>query len=710
MSVLDKIREANAATEPEHSIAVRYAVAVTVLISVGALVAQGFVRTGTAAVAIVGIPLGFLLSYRMRYSDALKLKAGLAVALIAAVVSFFGQLVSSFQEGLIDVQVPLAELFLWVQVVHSMHVPARRDLLFSLGSSAAMMAIAAALSISATLGIFIGAWMLALAVSLLLAYRSSIVDLPHLEAQPSESSGKTNDHLVTKEAPIAVARSVVILVAIAAACFLVLPNARASRVLNFPAELSNASPLGTPGSLSNPTLGDGGASGSDTIGSGGGASFGYFGFAEQLDTSLRGRPDGTLIMRVRAPEPAFWRGQAFDVWDGVTWTAADDTSTTIGGSAGPIPVPPTVGDDRFIADEFIQTFYIEKPGPNLVFGAYRPSEVYFDSRFLFQQPDGALRAGSDLTSGTVYTVVSERPNVTASLLRSRDPLTLGFGADLEPFLQLPDDVPQRVLDLAQEVTRDAPTTFDKIQAIEAWMSTNTTYSLDIPPLPDGADAVDDYLFVTQQGFCEQIGTSMVVMLRSLGVPARLAVGFVPGERNPLTGLYEVKASDAHSWAEVYFPGVGWQGFDPTAAVPLSGEFEPPATAGGALVGWIGANATQVGRWLAAVFGSALVLGFVVILANVALRIAQERRRKSGLTWVEAAVEELETIGTSRDRPRRPHETVREYVAALLAGPVADRRLHEVGETLTQAAHGSTVSDQERHAVQTIINSLGTARP
>ena len=61
------------------------------------------------------------------------------------------------------------------------------------------------------------------------------------------------------------------------------------------------------------------------------------------------------------------------------------------------------------------------------------------------------------------------------------------------------------------------------------------------------------------------------MLRELGIPARLAVGYTPGERNPFTGLYEVKASDAHAWAEVYFPGIGWQGFDPTAKVPLAGE-------------------------------------------------------------------------------------------------------------------------------------------
>ena len=114
------------------------------------------------------------------------------------------------------------------------------------------------------------------------------------------------------------------------------------------------------------------------------------------------------------------------------------------------------------------------------------------------------------------------------------------------------------------------------------MGAHTKYTLDIPPLPRGEDAVDRFLFVDRRGFCEQIGTSLVVMLRSLGIPARLAVGYATGERNPFTGLYEVRAKDAHAWAEVYFPGVGWQAFDPTAHVPLAGDSTIDGAGTGAL--------------------------------------------------------------------------------------------------------------------------------
>ena len=697
MKLFDIIRDANKATDPERSIAVRVAVAITVLVSVIGLVTQGFVRPTPTAAALIGIPSGFLLSYRMRYSDALKLKALLAVALIVAVISFFGQLIASFNEGIIDIQVPLAELFLWVQVIHSLHVPARRDLIFSLASSAAMMSITAALSISATFGLFMIAWGVSLVASLALAYRSSVMDLA-----PRRPPAATS---ITDGLGGLAGKTVGLLMAFAIATFMVLPAARATRSLSFPANLPNSSPVGNPGSLSNPTLGDSGTGGSEDNFSDR-VSFGYFGFADELDTSLRGRPDNTLVMRVRAPAPAFWRGQTFDTWDGVRWTASDDTSTTIGGQF-PIRVP-HVNGDSIAGDEFIQTFYLEQAGPNLVFGAYRVSEVYFESRFLFQQPDGALRAGSELGSDAVYTVISQRPAATEQLLRQRDPLTVGYPDDFKQFLQLPADVPQRVLDLAEEITADADSTYDKVVAIEAWMGANTTYSLDIPPLPAGTDTVDHYLFETRQGFCEQIGTSEVVMLRSLGIPARLVIGFTPGERNPLTGLFEVRASDAHSWTEVYFPGLGWHGFDPTAEVPLAGDFEANPTAGGALIAWVGERLGVIVPWVGGFLALGVILGFGSMLIGVARRIQSERKRKAGRTWAQVVADEIEDIGKQRDRPRHAHETIGEYLAALTATSFSIETANEIAEMLDAEMFGNQAGGAARKRVESVLGQLRQA--
>ena len=134
-----------------------------------------------------------------------------------------------------------------------------------------------------------------------------------------------------------------------------------------------------------------------------------------------------------------------------------------------------------------------------------------------------------------------------------------------------------MLALARSVTAGDTSTYAKVQSLIDWIGTHTHYSKDIPPLPAGADTVDEFLFGNRVGFCEQISTSLAVMLRSLGIPAREAVGYVPGGFNPITDLYQVQANDAHAWVQVWFPGYGWQDFDPTASVPLSPP-SPGATA------------------------------------------------------------------------------------------------------------------------------------
>ena len=115
----------------------------------------------------------------------------------------------------------------------------------------------------------------------------------------------------------------------------------------------------------------------------------------------------------------------------------------------------------------------------------------------------------------------------------------------------------------------ATTTYAEVAALEAWMGAHVRYSTDIPPLLPGQDAVNQFLFGTRVGFCEQISTALAVMLRTLGVPTREAIGYVPGPFDPLSDLYEIQAKDAHAWVQVWFPGVGWQSFDPTAHVPLA---------------------------------------------------------------------------------------------------------------------------------------------
>jgi protein-glutamine gamma-glutamyltransferase len=137
------------------------------------------------------------------------------------------------------------------------------------------------------------------------------------------------------------------------------------------------------------------------------------------------------------------------------------------------------------------------------------------------------------------------------------------------YLQLPEIDP-RVSRLASDITVSAPSAYDKATAIERHLKTKFGYTLQLPaPRPD---QLAYFLFDRRQGHCEYFATAMAIMLRTQGIPTRIITGFRGGEYNSLTGDYIVRASDAHSWVEAYFPGQGWASFDPTPA-----SSAPPAT-------------------------------------------------------------------------------------------------------------------------------------
>jgi transglutaminase-like putative cysteine protease len=131
------------------------------------------------------------------------------------------------------------------------------------------------------------------------------------------------------------------------------------------------------------------------------------------------------------------------------------------------------------------------------------------------------------------------------------------------YLRLPELDP-RVAQLAAQITSSAGNDFDRAAAIENHLRTRFGYTLELPRTPV-KDPIANFLFVRKQGHCEYFASSMAIMLRTLGIPSRVVNGFRSDEFNDLTGNYVVRAKDAHSWVEAYFPGYGWQTFDPTPA-------------------------------------------------------------------------------------------------------------------------------------------------
>ncbi|MSQ06743.1 MAG: DUF4129 domain-containing protein [Dehalococcoidia bacterium] len=144
---------------------------------------------------------------------------------------------------------------------------------------------------------------------------------------------------------------------------------------------------------------------------------------------------------------------------------------------------------------------------------------------------------------------------------------------LTRYTQLPPEVPQRVKDLAVQLTGNARNPYDKVKAIETYLGA-FTYTLQVDPPPYNVDGVDHFLFTLRRGYSEYFASSTVVLARSVGIPARLATGYTMGDKLADQDLYSVKDSHSHAWVEVFFPGYGWIPFEPTPGADLPGVYRP----------------------------------------------------------------------------------------------------------------------------------------
>jgi transglutaminase-like putative cysteine protease len=538
-----------------------------------------------------------------------------------------------------------------VQVVHSVDVPARRDLLFSLAASAILLAVAGAQAIDSSFAVFVVVWIGALVTGLTLSWRSMI------------GGGGAP--------PVGTVVGSLVVVTIGAGLVLtLLPAPVAERGLTLPASLSSFVSLTDPGALV------GGSSGTQPAqpGTPGGATGvgGYLGFAEPLDTALRGTLGDQVVFHVRATAPGYFLGATYDHWDGESWTSSPDLrGTTVLDGGSPFSIPAETGGGGGAGPVNVQTFYVAVPLPNLIFATQEPDQVWFPDRRLYVGSDGSIRSAVAITPGTVYTVISADDQVAPAALAGES-LPHPVPAALTAYLQLPVDSSGRIRALATSITAGRKTVLGKVDALEAWMASHVRYSTDIPPLPRGEDAVDQFLFQTRVGFCEQISTALAVMLRTLGVPAREAIGYVPDAYDPLTNLWDVEAKDAHAWVQVWFPNHGWQSFDPTADVPLAAP-DPGAVL-----------AKDAWRALSGLPWPVIGPVGAVCVTEEALRRRWRRRPR---TWAERAARRLESAGARAGVVRRRHETLAEY-----------------GIRLQQA----TVEGTERGSVRTAVAVLERA--
>jgi transglutaminase-like putative cysteine protease len=283
---------------------------------------------------------------------------------------------------------------------------------------------------------------------------------------------------------------------------------------------------------------------------------------------------------------------------------------------------------------------------------------------------------------------SPRPGIDGTRLQAR----AETGDDVDAaraWTQLPDAVPQRVRDLAVRLTRDAADRVEAARAVEAYVNRTAEYTLEGPPLPDGADAADDLLFGSRQGFCEQFATAEAVLLRAVGVPARIATGWAGGEDRGDRRLW--RARDAHAWVEVLVPGLGWVSSDPTAGARPA----PPPVQDRAL------DLLRDPRfWLAV--GLAVLAAVLAVVAVLVVR-RRRRRRPRLLDPAAAPVQRLlaayalvqEALGRA-GLARAPTQTLTEHTESVL--------------TLVRTAGGPPAADDVDAALAAVARLLYGAAP
>ncbi len=315
------------------------------------------------------------------------------------------------------------------------------------------------------------------------------------------------------------------------------------------------------------------------------------------------------------------------------------------------------------------------------------------------QPHTRLERGSNDLVGIwltnrQYTVVSQPPQASPTQLRAATAV-----AD-DRYLALPRGVPERVAALAAELTANAPSAYDKAYAIEAYLRA-LPYDLTTPAAPPGRDVADYTLFDAQRGFCDPIATTMVVMLRSLGIPARLATGYINGNYDMQTGGYVVTGQDAHAWPEVFFSGIGWVEFEPTPGRPPVSR--PQVDAPLVMSAPVAAPMPGLADWRPFLVG--LVALGLVMAGSVTLYHAVQRRRflalpaasQVGAIWGRV-VARAERLGHGPQVGQTPLE----YAADLghdlagreieigpwrLAGRGVEKPLAILGEAYTATAYG-----------------------
>lgn len=289
------------------------------------------------------------------------------------------------------------------------------------------------------------------------------------------------------------------------------------------------------------------------------------GFSNQIVLGEGGRirHSATPVMHVRFFTPGSydglkWRGGALSEFDGRRWYNPPGGDRMVRMSTTPLQL---VSDDhrRLRGRRASYEVHLRSTGSDALFFAGVPEFLEVRLPLVIRTVSGGYRSAEGTSEGLRYGVYSY---LDSTFLNQTAPLPL---AERQVYIKLPQPDP-RVIELAKRITAGAQTDGARARAVEQYLHANYAYTTDLGE-DSAIDPIAHFLLENRKGHCEYFASAMAVMLRYLGVPARVATGFQSGIYNPVSGWYLIRASDAHSWVEAWLDGQGWTTFDPTPPDP-----------------------------------------------------------------------------------------------------------------------------------------------
>jgi len=323
---------------------------------------------------------------------------------------------------------------------------------------------------------------------------------------------------------------------------------------------------------------------------------GYNGFSDSLDINSQANRNGAgqdgdsedtsnrIVLYVQADRSLYLRSKVFSHFDGDTWSNPDNSVLKHRLKAGQYRFEEAALDalsETLLAAEDAEaieyTIEMAVDGGDNIVGSPQVIGLEFAGTVFGEDQYGNLYAPRALNKGVRYVVHS------LSRVYQGYPIVKQGQEDLprhalSHFLALPNQLDSRYGVLAQQVVGDDGDSFLRAKRIEAFLRNEFEYTLDTLFEKQSTGNLETFLFETPRGHCEYFASAMVLMLRALDIPARIATGYSSTNFNPLTGYYEVRRLDGHAWVETYIDGVGWLSFEPTPFYQLPGSSERPSTA------------------------------------------------------------------------------------------------------------------------------------